>query len=238
MNYPQNDKSVPQTESVNTQELENEFSDPKQALDFDGDFVFYREDMPQKPKKPQKNYIFLIIAGILLVCSAVFAVLMFIRMNNSNSEQTEQPQTTVAAAPTTIPPLTEPTQAVTETPTEQPSAAIATVATDSTQPAETLDSFISKNEYFSKLLIDSTQPQIRSEGNVLIIEYYYSDVDSQAEEESETVEEIKTKLDGVCNSLDGEVLNSMRSSTGVSNAQIDVAGYDKNNNRFFYRSID
>lgn len=110
MDYPDNDYLQKQQPLFDDNTLEKEFSDPKLALDFDGDIVFYDEDVPKKqaeraklvgePPKKKKGLAFLIIASVLFVCSAVFAVLMFIRMTN-NSKETQE-ETTAATAATEV----------------------------------------------------------------------------------------------------------------------------------------
>ena len=99
MDYSENDCMQKQP-FFDDEALEREFSDPQLALDFDGEIAYYDEDVPQKqynkdnsngkPPKNKKGIVFLIIASVLLVCSAVFAVLMFIRMTNNSGGSEEE----------------------------------------------------------------------------------------------------------------------------------------------------
>ena len=124
MDYSENDCMQKQP-FFDDEALEREFSDPQLALDFDGEIAYYDEDVPQKqynkdnsngkPPKNKKGIVFLIIASVLLVCSAVFAVLMFIRMTNNSGGSEEETTAASTAA------LTQTTEQQTEQPTEQPS---------------------------------------------------------------------------------------------------------------------
>ena len=83
MDYPNNEYKQKNRPFFDDEALEREFSDPQLALDYDGEIVFYDEDVPPKqipgaaqdgkPPKKKKGVVFLIIACVLLVCSAVFA---------------------------------------------------------------------------------------------------------------------------------------------------------------------
>ena len=96
MDYPNNEYKQKNRPFFDDEALEREFSDPQLALDYDGEIVFYDEDVPPKqipgaaqggkPPKKKKGVVFLIIACVLLVCSAVFAVLMFMRMMTNADE--------------------------------------------------------------------------------------------------------------------------------------------------------
>lgn len=127
--------------------LEREFSDPQLALDYDGDIVFYDEDVPPRqipgatqggePPKKKKGVVFLIIACVLLVCSAVFAVLMFMRMmNNAGEGEAETTSPTAATEVVTTEPATtaETTEAVT---TQEPKDTIPPRVTDPVMTAPT-----------------------------------------------------------------------------------------------------
>ena len=154
MDYPNNEYSKNNRPFFDDEALEREFSDPQLALDYDGDIVFYDEDVPPneipgavqggKPPKKKKGVVFLIIACVLLVCSAVFAVLMFMRMMNNAGESEEETASSAAVTEvvTTEPASTaETTGAVT---TQEPKDTIPPRDTDpvATAPTGIIDSTI------------------------------------------------------------------------------------------------
>ena len=134
MDYPNNEYKQKNRPFFDDEALEREFSDPQLALDYDGEIVFYDEDVPPKqipgaaqggkPPKKKKGVVFLIIACVLLVCSAVFAVLMFMRMMTNADEGEAE-----TASPTAV------TEAVT---TEPASTAETTEAVTAREPKETI----------------------------------------------------------------------------------------------------
>ena len=228
--------------------LEREFSDPKEALDYDGDLVFSEENKPPVDRgttdlvgaenmSPKKNggrgVVFLVIAAVLLVCSAVFAVLMFMRMNSSNGvnggatkDSATQPATETATQPATQP-SSAPAPETTAPQATGPSGA----------PMSLEDYFRSSDGYALIKNIQASNDFHVDDNTVMIAIYYDGDAKSDDDAEKKKFENYIAELENVCTELEKTII-PMRQATGVDDAIIYIEAFDsKHTEHFFDRGI-
>ena len=247
--------------------LEREFSDPKEALDYDGDLVFSEENKPPVDRgtadlvgaenmSPKKNggrgVVFLVIAAVLLVCSAVFAVLMFMRMNNSSNSKTEEPVASASVEDSTATGVNggstkdSATQPATETATQpatQPSSAPASEPTSpqatgpSGAPMSLEDFFRSSDGYALIKKLQASNDFHVDDNTVMIAIYYDGDAKSDDDAEKKKFENYIAELENVCTQLE-KTITPMRQATGVDDAIIYIEAFDsKHTEHFFDRGI-
>ena len=248
--------------------LEREFSDPKEALDYDGDLVFSEENKPpvdrgttdlvgaenmSAKKNGGRGVVFLVIAAVLLVCSAVFAVLMFMRMNNSNNSKTEEPVASASVEDSTATGVNEGTtndsvtQPATETAT-QPSSAPASepAATQATAPQATgpsgapmsLEDYFRSSDGYALIKNIQASNDFHVEDNTVMIAIHYDgDAKSDDEAEKKKFENYIAELESICTQLEQKI-TPMRQATGVDDAIIYIEAFDsKHTEHFFDRGI-
>ena len=247
--------------------LEREFSDPKEALDYDGDLVFSEENKPPvdrgttdpagvKNMSAKKNggrgVVFLVIAAVLLVCSAVFAVLMFMRMNSSNNSKTEDPVASATVEDSTATgvnsgateaPATQPATETETQPTAQPSSAPAaeTTAPQATGPSGapvSLEDFFRSSDGYALIKNIQARNDFHVSDNTVMIELHYDgDAKSDDEAEKKKFENYIAELETVCTELEKSV-TPMREATGVDDAILYIEAFDsKHTEHFFDRGI-
>ena len=241
--------------------LEREFSDPKEALDYDGDLVFSEENKPPVDRgttdlfgaenmSPKKNggrgVVFLVIAAVLLVCSAVFAVLMFMRMNNSG--KTEEPVASTSVEDITATGVNggatkdSATQPATETET-QPSSAPApeTTAPQATGPSGapmSLEDYFRSSDGYALIKNIQARNDFHVDNNQVMIDLHYDgDAKSDDEAEKKKFENYIAELENVCTELEKTII-PMRQATGVDDAILYIEAFDsKHTEHFFDRGI-
>ena len=256
MDDPNKEYTQPDKTQFDDETLEKEFADPQEALDYDGDLVFYDSKAPRASsaastaappmaasvppkKKGGKGMVFLVIAAVLLVCSAVFAVLMFMRMNSSKSDAgsvTEPVASTsvTEAAQSTAPGdngSATPDSAKTEQPTTKPPV-------EGSTGLVTLEEYFRNSDAYEQIKDIPAQNTFHVDDDVVKVEITFDgDAKSDSEAEKQKFEKYIEQLEAVCGQLEGKVV-PMREATGEEEAIIYILAFDsKHNENFFEKAI-
>ncbi len=194
----------------------------KKNVVLDSDLVYFEEDLKQNRRRIGKPVI-LIIAAVLICVAAVVAVFVMRRH-----------------APASAPAATEDT--ATFAVTSEPSSAASTVPETSVGASAGEEGLIAYAERtgMTQTLKDAADDKmnlaVTAESNVLMAVYTVFE-DSQAPDQAEYFEKLKTDFDLLSSQMDKPVYE-MKNVSGVKNAVLDIRIIDRNNVVFYDNLVD
>ena len=243
MDYPNNDYSKQNQVFYDDETLLKEFSDPKEALDYDGDLVFFEDDVPPvnrgsipPKKKGGKGMIFLIIAAVLLACSIAFAVIMILRTNGSNGSSESSGANSAASATSATQPDSGQDNVGTTASNDSAGPYVPSSAVEDTTEAMSLEDYYLSSDIqktIDNIRISDISKKYHVEGNVLYIDLTFNSFDySQRDTDNVNYDIIIAALKGTDDNLNNEIPH-MRKATGIDDATIELRGFDKNEVQFY-----
>lgn len=195
----------------------------------DMDLVFSNRDMPKRRKNPI-NKIAVILLCVLLAAGAGFLAFRYLNRNNNSGKPSVKPLST---APVTDP-VTQPATQDASKAKEEPSNAAATKSGDKTDEQK-LEEYIKTSDLRENLLSlagdNMSLSSLQAERNV-IIAHYQVHLRADDSEQAEYFEALPDAMSEICNRLD-EDLYSIRSKTGVEEAQLQIQCTDSAGSTIF-----